>query len=105
MRSMSEIMSSITDGKINTKEEAATLVAEEAAAAAVFYKIPVEIAAANILSNIGYWTGYLDHATADKIMDLFDCEHPIFGRTHPTAEEALRIGMEYGERRRREKSK
>jgi hypothetical protein len=91
-------MSSITDGKINTKEEAAALVAEEAAAASDFYKIPVETAAANILSNIGYFTGYLDHASADRIMEMFDCEHPVFGRTHPTTEEAYRIGLEYGQR-------
>jgi hypothetical protein len=103
MRSMSEIMSSITDGKINTKEEAAALVAEEAAAAADFYKIPVKTAAANILSNIGYFTGYFDHATADRIMDLFDCEHPVFGRNHPTAEEAWRIGLEYGQRSKERK--
>ena len=51
-----------------------------------------------VLSSIGYYTGYLDHATADKIMDLFETEHPIFGKTHPTPEEALRLGLEYGRR-------
>lgn len=31
-------------------------------------------------SNIGYWTGYLDSTTALRVLDLFETEHPIFGR-------------------------
>jgi hypothetical protein len=50
------------------------------------------------LVNIGYYSGYFDNETADKIMDLFETEHPIFGRTHPTPEEALRLGRELGQR-------
>jgi hypothetical protein len=53
------------------------------------------------LVNIGYYTGYLDHDTADRIMELFDTEHPIFGRTHPTPEEAFRLGRELGEQMKR----
>lgn len=49
------------------------------------------------LRSIGYYTGYLDHASADRIMELFDTEHPIFGREHPTPEEALKKGIAFGE--------
>jgi hypothetical protein len=53
------------------------------------------------LVNIGYYTGYLDHETADRIMDLFETEHPVFGRTHPTPQEAFRLGRELGEKAKR----
>jgi hypothetical protein len=53
------------------------------------------------LVNIGYYSGYLDHETADKIMDLFETEHPVFGREHPTPQEAFRLGRELGEKMRR----
>lgn len=56
------------------------------------------------LINLGYYTGYLDHETADRVMDLFETEHPIFGRTHPTPEEAFRLGRELGEKMKRRTS-
>jgi hypothetical protein len=94
---MDDIVKAIIDGKINTKEQAAALVAEEAAEMATFYGKPIEEARAILLSNIGYVTGYMSHAQADHVMELFDTEHPIFGKTHPSPEEALRKGMEMGE--------
>lgn len=30
--------------------------------------------------NIGYWTGYMDTATAERVRRLFGFGHPIFGR-------------------------
>lgn len=54
------------------------------------------------LVNIGYYTGYLDHETADKLMDLFETEHPVFGREHPTPQEAFRLGRELGEKMKKE---
>jgi hypothetical protein len=53
------------------------------------------------LINIGYYTGYLDHETADTVMELFETEHPVFGRTHPTPQEAFRLGKELGEQMKR----
>jgi hypothetical protein len=94
---MCEIVSSIIDGEINTKEQAAALVAHEAAEMAAFYGKPIEEMKAVLLSNIGYTTGYMTHAQADQVLELFDTEHPIFGKTHPSAEEAYRMGLEYGE--------
>lgn len=31
------------------------------------------------LQNIGYWTGYYDRETANRVMKLFNTVHPIFG--------------------------
>jgi len=47
-------------------------------------------------SNIGYCTGHFDTATADRVMQLFDCEHPVFGRGHPTPEEEFEMGRALG---------
>lgn len=99
MRSMWEIINLAVDRKITTKEQAAALVKEEAAEIAGFYKITNEQATARLLNNIGYVTGYCSHEQADTIMELFDTQHPIFGRQHPSAEEALRMGMEYAQTR------
>jgi hypothetical protein len=38
-------------------------------------------------------------ANADKTMTLFNTEHPLWGRTHPTPEEAMRLGEEDAARR------
>jgi hypothetical protein len=54
------------------------------------------------LRGIGYYTGYMDNETADEVMDLFETEHPVFGRTHPTPEEAFRLGRELGEKMKKE---
>jgi hypothetical protein len=89
-------MALVVDQEINTKDKAAALVDAEAAETAGFYEMPVEDARANLLASIGYCTGYYDTDTADRILDLFETEHPIFGRTHPTPAEALKMGMELG---------
>lgn len=46
--------------------------------------------------NIGYLTGYFGHAEADKMRELFDVSHPIFGRKNPTVEEAYAMGEKIG---------
>ncbi len=48
------------------------------------------------LSNIGYFTGYYDSDTAQRVMRLFRTAHPIFGTSTPTAEEALEAGRKLG---------
>lgn len=95
MRSMRDIMCAVVDGEINTKAAAAALVNEEAAQVAQATGTPIEEARAVLLSNIGYCTGYYDNDFADQVLELFETEHPIFGRGHPTAEEALKMGMEW----------
>jgi hypothetical protein len=49
--------------------------------------------------NIGYWSGYFDNETADRMMQLFSCSHPVFGTSHPSPEEALEMGRKMGEKK------
>jgi hypothetical protein len=49
--------------------------------------------------NLGYYAGYYDHETRERVERLFNCTHPIFGdaATHqPTAEESLNAGLAMG---------
>ena len=52
--------------------------------------------------NLGYWAGYFDHATRERVERLFRCEHPVFGsvaeKGPPTPEEAFRLGVEWAKR-------
>ncbi len=47
--------------------------------------------------NLGYWTGYYDTATAQRVFKLFahrNVSHPIFGkRADVTPEEAFNTGV------------
>lgn len=49
-------------------------------------------------SNLGYYAGYGDSETRERIERLFRCAHPIFGKIsqngQPTAEQALQAGMD-----------
>jgi hypothetical protein len=82
-----------------TREKARELVAEEVGriCAAEPKRDPTEVKT-TLLSNIGYLAGYEDLETADRIYDLFETEHPVFGRHHPTPQEALARGLFYGYR-------
>lgn len=51
---------------------------------------------ANSKINLGYWTGYYDSETAERVFRLFKCGHPVFGTSQPTAEEAFKAGVERG---------
>jgi len=49
--------------------------------------------------DTGYYAGYYDHETRERVERLFNCTHPIFGdaATHqPTAEESLNAGLAMG---------
>jgi hypothetical protein len=46
--------------------------------------------------NLGYYAGYYDHPTQERVNRLFRTTHPIFGDKHPTPEEAFKVGMEFG---------
>jgi len=43
--------------------------------------------------NLGYYAGYYDEETMERVNRLFKTQHPIFGKTVPTATEALQAGM------------
>jgi hypothetical protein len=55
-----------------------------------------------LLSNIGYMAYYYDAATADRILDLFETEHPFFGKGHPTPDFAFVMGRQIGKRMKTE---
>ena len=44
-----------------------------------------------VRQNLGYYAGYYDAATMERVNRLFQT-NPIFGRTCPTPEEALAAG-------------
>jgi hypothetical protein len=52
--------------------------------------------------NLGYWAGYQDSATRERVERLFKCAYPVFGPVavmgQPTVEEALAAGAEMGRR-------
>lgn len=56
-----------------------------------------------ILSNLGYMAGYYDKETSQKVYDLFQAEHPIFGTPNYWStlipEEAFRAGQSLMESR------
>ena len=56
-----------------------------------------EIITPHARDNIGYMAGYYSPEEADQIYDLFGVSHPIFGKTHPNAEEAFRAGCRLGQ--------
>jgi hypothetical protein len=47
-------------------------------------------------SNIGYIAGYCGKETYERIMNLFDTSHPVFGTNYPTPEEAFTMGVDHG---------
>lgn len=44
--------------------------------------------------NIGYYAGYYDNKTANRVNKLFNCSHPIFGNSTPTGKEAFECGKQ-----------
>lgn len=100
MKSIAEIVSfALKDG---TKEKAQQLVQWKVNEMVDLLDYTEDEARRITLINIGYYSGYYDHETADRIMDLFETEHPVFGRTHPTPQEAFRLGRELGEKMKKE---
>jgi uncharacterized protein involved in copper resistance len=51
-----------------------------------------------VLLNIGYFAMYYGTELADRVYSLFQTQHPIFGLTHPTAEEAYRMEFKHNQR-------
>lgn len=44
------------------------------------------------LKNVGYFAGYYDDRTRKRVFRWIGAEHPIFGRTKPTAAQAVKSG-------------
>jgi len=47
--------------------------------------------------NLGYYADYYDHGIMARVNRLFHTEHPLFGKTIPTAKEAFEIGLKLAE--------
>lgn len=103
MRSLSEIMN-LAKAEDFTKANAQAIVKEQVEEMVNVLHYDPDEARKIVLANIGYYCGYYPAELADKVYEMFDTEHPILGKTHPTPEDALRIGMEWG-RRNKEKIK
>lgn len=52
--------------------------------------------------NLGYYAGYYDDATRERVERLFSCAHPVFGQIAivgaPTPEQAFNAGLKAGSR-------
>lgn len=52
------------------------------------------------LTNIGYWAGYYNHETRERVERLFNTTHPVFGgiakNGPPSPSEALQAGLKMG---------
>jgi len=54
--------------------------------------------------TLGYLTGYCDQETLDKTIQLFNVEHPIFGKTLPGPDKAFAMGVALGKQLKDKKS-
>ena len=97
MRSLDEIMR-LASADDFTRKNARAIVKEQVEEMVKVLEYDPAEARRIVLQNIGYYCGYYPAEFADRVYELFDTEHPIFGRTHPTPEEAFRLGQEWGQR-------
>jgi hypothetical protein len=53
-------------------------------------------------ANLGYFAGYYDNETRERVERLFKCSHPVFGKIAengpPTPEQALLAGVKMAKR-------
>ena len=54
-------------------------------------------------SNIGYWAGYYEKGTIEKVHEVFGSSHPVFGTSTPATGEAFKMGLELGKKLKNEK--
>ena len=50
--------------------------------------------------NVGYYAGYYDAETRNRVYAWLNTEHPIFGDMTPSADEAIAAGVQLAEGRR-----
>jgi hypothetical protein len=54
-----------------------------------------------VKTNLGYFAGYHDNSTRERVERLYDCAHPVFGKIAqngpPSPEEAFAAGLRAGE--------
>jgi hypothetical protein len=56
-------------------------------------------------ANLGYFAGYYDNETRERVERLFNCAHPFFGAIAengaPTPEEAFEMGRKFGKEQKK----
>jgi hypothetical protein len=54
----------------------------------------LKMAIDTVKSNLGYYAGYYDHKTRERVEHLFNCEHPVLGKAieHQPSEECFEAG-------------
>lgn len=84
-----------------TKVEAEALVLEEMERIRILHPYRTEAEQRFIVKgNIGYCSGYYSREEAARLLDLFECEHPYFGKIEDwpkSPEAALLLGFKAGE--------
>ena len=59
-----------------------------------------------VKENLGYWAGYYDAETRERVEKLFDTKHPVFGKFiengSPTFKEAFNAGFTLAEKTNKE---
>jgi hypothetical protein len=104
MRSLEEIMN-LARAEDFTKANAEAIVKDQVEEMASILHYDPDEARKIVLQNIGYYCGYYPAELADKVYEMFDTEHPVFGKTHPTPEDAFRLEQEWGERAKQKAQK
>lgn len=89
-----------------TKDEAEALVVSEIERmqAMAHYRRPEELRLI-VKANIGYHSADYTREEAARLLDLFECEHPYFGKIEDwpkTPEETFKRGYERGQTMRRQ---
>jgi hypothetical protein len=97
MRSLEQIMN-LAQAEDFTKDKAAAIVKDQVEEMVTVLHYTEADAKAMLLHNLGYYAGYYTHAQADRVYEMFETEHPLWGRRHPTTEEILQMGIELGKR-------
>lgn len=103
MRSIGEILNLVVDGEVSTREQAMTVIEEEVQGRANLLTMTTNEARHNLLDAIGFATAYMSVEMADKVMFLYDTQHPLWGKSHPTPAEAMQLGEEAAAKRHMER--
>lgn len=74
---MCQILDAVIDGEINTKEQAAAILAEESPQYAGALGITDDAARRQLQDDIGRAAGYLSEAEAARIKEMFECPSPV----------------------------
>jgi hypothetical protein len=82
----------------NTKEAAQALIDKEVKRISEESSVNVSEAKRRVIFSIGYMAGYCSNQEeAKQIFEMFETEHPFFGKTLPEPDVAFNLGCRLGE--------